>query len=411
MMASEETDFRLPESLVKKVVPVAGLVGMAAIVAGLALGLAGAVSMEHLALAYLHNLWFFVTICLGGLFFVLVHHVVGAKWSIVVRRLGEVVIGNFPLLGLLAIPIVVVTLLGDGSFFRWADPAKVAENELVQAKRAYLNPTFFAIRAVVYFGVWTLIAFYFIRGSCRQDEQGHDEARALRMRQVAAPCLIVFGFTLTFASIDFIMSLEPEWFSTIFGVYIFGGSALAFFCSLAIVSMWLEKRRLLPITTEHFHDIGKYMFGFIVFWSYIAFSQFMLIWYANIPEETAWFLHRSSGFWEGMAIALIIGHFVLPFLGLVSRHIKRRRATLLFWAVWILAIHWIDLYWLVMPSMHGGAHEHVVQTAVPFHPVDFLFLLGFGSLFLAGLFFRAGSRSLVPVKDPRLEESLAFKNF
>ncbi len=411
--AGQERNWRLPDGLAQKVVPLAGIVGIGGIVASLGLALAGMVEMERLAHAYLLGFWYFLTICFGALFFVLIHHVVGAKWSIVVRRVAEVITGNFALMGLLAIPIVAVTVMGDSSFFRWADADEVAHNELLQTKQAYLNSTFFAIRVVIYFAIWILLAGYFSRAS-RAEDQAHDSKRAYRLRQVGAPGLILFGFSLTFAAFDFVMSLEPAWFSTIFGVYNFGAGALAFFCVLALFCLWLEKRGSLPITVEHYHDIGKFMFGFTVFWSYIAFSQYMLIWYANIPEETGFFIHRQAGTWGVMGIVLIFGHFAIPFFGLMSRHIKRRRPLLGFWAVWILVMHFIDLYWFIMPAMHGGAHhraEHPVMTGIPFHAVDFLCWIGFAGLFVAGIFRRAGTGNLVPVNDPRLEESLAFKNF
>lgn len=416
MSASEtpvQGEFRLPEGLATKIVPVAGLIGLVGVVGTLVMGLVGAADMERAAHAYLLNFWYFLTICFGGMFFVLVHYIVGARWSVVVRRIGEIVIGNFPLMALLAIPIVVVTLLGDSSFFRWADPHEADHNELVAAKQAYLNGGFFAIRVAIYFAVWTGLALLYGRASRRQDE-GHDPAKHYRLRQIAAPGMIAFAVSLTFASFDFVMSLEPEWFSTIFGVYNFGAGALAFFCVLALFCLWLEKRGSLPITVEHYHDIGKFMFGFTVFWSYIAFSQYMLIWYANIPEETGFFIHRQAGTWGVMGIVLIFGHFAIPFFGLMSRHIKRRRPLLGFWAVWILVMHFIDLYWFIMPAMHGGAHhraEHPVMTGIPFHAVDFLCWIGFAGLFVAGIFRRAGTGNLVPVNDPRLEESLAFKNF
>ncbi len=417
MSASEtpvQGEFRLPEGLATKIVPVAGLIGLVGVVGTLVMGLVGAADMERAAHAYLLNFWYFLTICFGGMFFVLVHYIVGARWSVVVRRIGEIVIGNFPLMALLAIPIVVVTLLGDSSFFRWADPHEADHNELVAAKQAYLNGGFFAIRVAIYFAVWTGLALLYGRASRRQDE-GHDPAKHYRLRQIAAPGMIAFAVSLTFASFDFVMSLEPEWFSTIFGVYVFGGGSLAFFSFLAIASVWLEKRGCLPTTVEHYHDIGKFMFGFVVFWSYISFSQYMLIWYANIPEETGWYLHRQSGVWLYLAVALIFGHFVIPFLGLVSRHIKRRRPTLVFWACWLLVMHWIDLYWVIMPSMNGGAHhagEHPPLQSLPFQPIDFLAFVGFAGLFIAGLFWRAGSaKSLVPMKDPHLPDSLAFKNY
>jgi hypothetical protein len=201
------------------------------------------------------------------------------------------------------------------------------------------------------------------------------------------------------------MSLEPHWFSTIFGVYYFSGSALVLFAALIITSYFTQRSGWLTgvISTEHYHDLGKLMFAFVVFWAYIAFSQYMLIWYANMPEETQWFLRRQTGQWTALSWFMLIGHFIVPFLALISRIPKRRKEPLVGAAVWILIIHWVDMYYLVMP--------HTSDGVVPFHVIDLTCFLAVGGLFVAAFAMRFRRRSLLAQGDPRLAESLAFENF
>jgi hypothetical protein len=203
-----------------------------------------------------------------------------------------------------------------------------------------------------------------------------------------------------------LMSLDPRWFSTIFGVYYFAGSALGFFALLPIVVYVTQRTGRLRafISTEHYHDLGKFAFAFTVFWAYIAFSQFMLIWYANIPEETEWFLKRTTGQWTGMSWMLLVGHFILPFLMLISRVPKRRGGLLVLPAVWILAMHWMDIYWLSMPELPHGA-----PGVIPFSILDVTCLVGIGGILMGATLLRVRGVSLMPRRDPRLAESLQFE--
>jgi hypothetical protein len=294
-------------------------------------------------------------------------------------------------------------ILGKPILYVWADQAAVHADHVLAHKAAYLNPTFFAIRLVFYFGFWTLLTRYFFKSSVKQDRSGGDEIVA-SMHRVAAPAMIVFALTLTFCAIDLLMSLDPKWFSTIFGVYYFASAVLGINSTLALTVMWLQKQGRLvnAITTEHFHDIGKMMFAFTIFWAYVAFSQFLLIWYANVPEETLWFKERFAHSWGNYSWCLLFGHFVIPFFGLLSRHIKRNRKTLAFWAIWILAMIYLDMYWLVMPTMR--------TEEVPWNLMDLTCWLGVLGIFIAGVARRAKTIDLLPIRDPRLAKSLAFEN-
>ncbi len=398
-----DPDLQLDEKDARRAFAVCSVVGAVGLAASTAIGLGIDDGGARLLHSYLVAFMWALSIGLGALWWVLLQHLVNAKWSTAIRRIGELLAANMPLMGILALPIVIPTLLGSSTLYLWADAERMHADHVLHHKVPYLNTTFFAIRCVIYFGVWVVLSRFFYTRSLAQDQSGGERISG-KLRSVAAPGMIGLALTLTFAAIDFLMSLDPMWFSTIFGVYYFAGCVLAVHATLALVLMWIQRqgRMLRVVTVDHYHDIGKMMFAFIVFWAYIAFSQFMLIWYANIPEETAWYRERVIGAWAPVAWGLVICHFVLPFLGLLSRHVKRNRKALAFWAVWILIVHYVDLYWLVMP--HLNPHHPVP------HVLDLTCLAGVAGVFLAGAAHRARARSLVPIRDPRLAESLAFEN-
>jgi hypothetical protein len=375
---------------------VVGLVGLGAAVLQAALTENG---LERFFHAYLVNFCYFLSLALGALFFVMLQHVTRSGWSVVLRRLAEGMAATLPVLAVLVIPV----LIGMHDLYHWTHADALAEDPLLRWKRPYLNPPFFIIRVVVYFVVWAVLARFFLTTSARQDRTG-DVRLTLRMQAVSAPGLVLFAVTVTFAAFDLIMSLDPHWYSTIFGVYYFSGSVVGFFALLALVVYLVQRSGRLAhaITIEHYHDLGKLIFAFIVFWAYIAFSQYLLIWYANIPEETRWYQYRQSGGWVAVSIALLFGHFVVPFLALISRHAKRRKGLLAAAAVWILLVHWLDVYQLVMPD------------ADPLHVVpSFMALtcfIGIGGLCVAAAVFTLQKHALLPERDPRLRESMSFEN-
>ena len=342
---------------------------------------------------------FFLSLGLGALFFVLIHFATKAGWGVVVRRLAENLSATLPVFLLLGIPI----LFGMEELFHWSHADAMEHDEVLRGKQGYLNVSFFTVRAVIYFACWSAIGLWYLRSSRQQDRTG-DEALTRRMTALSGPAIAIFALTLTFASFDWIMSLDPHWYSTIFGVYFFAGSLVGGFASMIVLAAALVRAGYLRdiVTREHFHDLGKLLFAFTVFWAYIGFSQFFLIWYANIPEETIWYLDRLEGSWKPLTILLAVGHFGVPFFFLMSRHIKRRLPLVVLGAVWMLAVHLLDIYWMVMPVKHP---EGVHLTAL-----DATTLLSVGSVFLAVLGWNMRGRPLVPIKDPRLTESLNFEN-
>ncbi len=371
-------------------------VGLVGLVASLVLASA---QPQHFYAAWLVAYLYFLSIALGSLFFTLVVFVCRAGWSVVLRRVAENGMATLPLFAVLFIPIWI----GRHELFVWTDPAAVAESPLLQGKSPYLNEGFFLLRALFYFAAWSGLAVYFSRSSQRQDAS-RDERITRRLQAIAAPGLVLFALTVTFAAVDWLMSIEPEWYSTMIGVYYFTGAVLANFAFLIIAITAIQARGPLRgvVTVEHVHDLGKLLFGFTVFWAYIAFSQYFLIWYANIPEETVYYIHRSHGSWATIGKVLIFGHFVVPFFFLISRTIKRAVPLLVGAALWLLAMHYMDLYWCVMPvfSEHG-AH---------FGALDVTAMLAVGGFFLAMFGWTASRRALVPLGDPRLAESLSFEN-
>jgi hypothetical protein len=344
-----------------------------------------------------------LTVGIGALWWLTLQHLVSAKWSIVLRRIAELFATNAPLLGLLALPVVATLLTHNPVLYEWADHDAVHKDHLLHHKSPYLNPTFFAIRFVIYFGFWTLLSRYFLKNSLGQDNSGKPELVG-NMRRTAGPAMIAIALTLTFCAIDFFMSLQARWYSTMFGVYFFASCVLAIHSTFVLTMAWLQSkgRMTKSLTVEHYHDVGKMMFAFTVFWAYVGFSQFMLIWYANIPEETFWFKQRFAGGWGTMSWVLLFGHFVIPFFGLLSRQVKRHKKALTFWAVWVLCMVYADMYWLVMPAFSPDGPE--------FGLIDLCCLIGMIGLFIAGAANRARSVNLLPTKDPRLEKSLAFEN-
>jgi hypothetical protein len=281
---------------------------------------------------------------------------------------------------------------------------------LTLKKRSWLNPEFFVVRWIAYFVIWGFLGWYFWKNSVKQDGSG-DPLLTRKMEKLAAPAAFVFGLTLTFASWDLLMSLNPHWFSTIFGVYYFAGSVIATMATLILLVVGLQKAGVLTkeINVEHRHDLGKLMFAFTFFWGYIAFSQYMLLWYASLPETTGWLSDRGATTvteqltpWCTVAIVLLFGHFLIPFPCLLSRHVKRHPLALPFFACWMLVMHAVDMWWIVMPEL--GPEKIAIG------PIEFGLMAFVVGSFFAGVFHRLTKQSLVPTHDPRVSESLAFQN-
>lgn len=344
--------------------------------------------------SYLVSFTFFSSLALGSLFFVMLQHVTRSEWSVVLRRIPEAISSNLWIWALFLIPV----LLGMHSLFHWTHEDAVAHDPVLEGKVPYLNVPFYIVRQVIYFGLWSFLGYRLYNNSVKMDETGDWGLQTL-LRRTSGPGLFFFAITFAFASFDWLMALDPHWYSTIFGVYYFAMSFQGLFAFFILLVFFLWNRGILTDTIQesHIYDLSVQMFGFTVFYAYIAFSQFLLIYYASIPEETVWYLHRFEGGYEYMAWILLFGRFVIPFVVLLNKNAKTNYTVVSSISILILVTHFIELYWIAMPVLHHGVHLNWL---------DLTTFLGLGGIFF-GLFFRRfKQKKMVPVNDPKLEKSL-----
>jgi hypothetical protein len=349
---------------------------------------------------YLVGYMYWLGIALGSIGWLCAFHAAKARWVVVVRRLLEHMGASVAAFVVLFIPLAV----GMKQLYLWAAPPADLGHEVLahlEHQRPYLNRSFFLGRAAFYFVGWIAVSLLLRAWSMRQDETGAVDLTT-RQRTLGAPALLFHALLVTFASFDWMMSLHPEWGSTIFGLYVISGNVLAAMAMWILVVVVCDRVGLLAglIQPSHYHSLGKFLLAFVCFWAYMAFSQFMLIWFANLPEEIPWYLLRMKGSWGRVGVALIVGHFVLPFFVLLSQNLKRQPVRLAVVAVWILAIHYLDLYWLVIPRFSA-------TSAAP-HWSDITAWVGVGGFGLAFAVWLARGRALVPSRDPYLGESMRY---
>ncbi|MBY0112183.1 MAG: hypothetical protein K2Y21_05135 [Phycisphaerales bacterium] len=384
-----------------------GVAGVAATVGAAFTGAGKLHAMASFQLAAMGAL----AICLGGMFFTLVMHLTAAGWSVTLRRIMEQMAALAPVMLIIAAIVPVTDLLvTKGLLYTWMNPS-YETNYLLGKKAGFLNPGFFLIRLGVYFLAWTLISVRLKSLSIAQDRSG-DKWLTNKARFTSAWGMLVFALTTAFASFDLLMSMDFRFFSTMWGVYFFAGAAFSSAATIALVASSLLRAGRLQglVTSEHFHDLGKLMFSFTVFWSYIAFSQYFLIWYSNIPEETIWFTARKSNGWESVFYLLCFGHFIAPFLVLVFRDVKRSPNALILVGLWMLFIHFVDMFFIVRPMVttRPGAEALTPFTNIWVDVAAVLGLLGVLGFALTRLL---GTAALVPIRDPRLPEALEHKNY
>ena len=374
------------------------VLGVVAVIA-LVLCLVGAfVSPHQFSYSWLFAFGFFFTLCAGCFFWTIVHHATDAEWSVVVRRQLENIAVLLTVLAVLFVPILLLR----HHLYSWMDIPRGVEAAL-DSKRAYLNSQFFVLRAVVFLGFFLLAALALRRFSVLQDKDGNPRF-TIDMRKVSFISLPMFALCLTFGAFDWLMSLNYRWFSTMFGVYIFAGTAGSSMALLVLVITALRHAGYLKevVTVEHYHIMGKWMLAFCIFWAYIGFGQYMLIWYANIPEETQFFITRNTQSWWAMSMLLVVGRFFIPFPILLMQSIKKHPHQLSILAVWMLFMQMLDIYIIVLPALHG--------TGVHLSIWDLISLIAIGAT-LGFVYLRIVARtSLFPVRDPRLIESLNLVN-
>lgn len=340
---------------------------------------------------------FLLSIGLLSLFLIALEYIAGAIWSVVFRRITEFLSALIFIVPVFALPF----LLNIHSVFNWTHAETVAKDAILIHKSPYLNTTFFFIRFAAVFIIWWL--FYFVlTGNSKKQDSTFNQTLTKRNASFGAVFMPIFAITITIASIDWLMSLEPKWFSTIFGVYFFSGSLLAAIAATTFAAVRLDENNLfgIKIKGDHYYSLGALLFAFTNFWGYIAFSQFMLIWYANLPEETFWFISRWEGNWKFITLGLIVFRFIVPYILILSQPSKKDPKRLKLAAIWILFTHYYDIYWLVMPNYsRSGIAFSWYELGYP--------LLCLGVMILT-FTFKAKNTNLLPVGDPKLKQSIDF---
>lgn len=376
-------------------------------VAGAAVCAVGAfLSPAQFFRSYLVAYLYWMGVALGCLGVGLLHNLTGGAWGRVIRAFLEAGMRTLPLVALFFVPIAI----GAGHLYEWTHTDVVAADELLRHKSAYLNLPAMLIRAALYFAIW--IGFAVL--STRLSERAHSAsgvgaaAAARRLKLSSAPGILLYVLTMTFASIDWAMSLDPHWFSTIYGVIFIVGQALSGFALAIVLLAALRDDEPLAgaVTQDHFHDLGNLLFAFVLLWAYVSLSQLLIIWSANLPEEVPWYIRRFHGGWQYVGLALVAFHFVLPFFILLSRIAKRRSVILARVAVAILVMRYVDLYWMVGPELYSsaGSPDHGASPSrFHFHWLDVAAFAAIGGLWLALYMRHLRARPLLAAHEPETE--------
>jgi hypothetical protein len=336
--------------------------------------------------AYL--LW--LGVALGCTSLLMLHHLVGGNWGFVIRRPLESGARTFPLLLVLGIPFII----GLSPSHAWARPEALNFDTLPSFQRVYLGSTFFYIRTAIYFAAWIILGYVLNKWSFEQDSTTEPARVGIRLQALSAPGLIIYGLTITYASVDWVMSLQAGWSSTIFGMMFMVALALSGMAFVIIVLMLISDREPLSkvVSPSHFHDLGTLLFAFVMLWAYLTLSQYLIIWYGNLQEEIPWYMSRSKGGWAAFAVFLILFHFAIPFVLLLSRDVKRRKQLLAKVALALIFMTWVDLYWLVMPVFD--------KTGPRLHWMDLLAPVGVGGIWIAAFVWQLKGKPLLPLNDP-----------
>jgi hypothetical protein len=391
--------FNPPAAAIDKLQSTALMVG----IAGLVVCTLGAfLSLDYFFRSWLVGWVYFVGIAAGSLAIMMLHHLTRGAWGLVIRRVLEASARTLPFLLILALPL----LFGMRQLYLWARPEVMAYDAVLRAKAPYLNVTLFTFRLLIYFAIWSGLAYTLSRWSWRQDE-GTDASLTRRMQLFSGPGLAAYCLAVTFASVDWLMSTEPHWFSTIYGIYLMGSQALTALAFLILFALWLSRREPMDrvIGPGHFHDWGKLFLAFTMLWAYFNFSQFLIIWSGNLPEEIVWYLHRTRNGWGFVALLLVIFHFALPFALLLSRDLKRNANRLVGVALLMLVMRLVDLFWQVEPSFVG---ETGTQNPL-FYWMYLAAPAAVGGLWTWSFLRELKRRPLVPIHDPYLAEAIAHE--
>jgi hypothetical protein len=351
-----------------------------------------AIHPEQFFRSYLLAFVFWIGFPLGSMAILMMHHLTGGEWGLPIRRPLEAATRTFPLMFILFLPLI----FGLKRLFPWAQPGGLGDDPVLKFKRMYLSLNFFMVRALIYFMIWFILSHFLNKWSEEQDRTGNP-ATAKWLEGMSGPGLILYGLTLTYAMVDWVMSLQPHWFSTILGMIFMMVGALGAMSLVIVVARALSKYEPMAhiVTADQFNDLGNLLLAFVMLWAYLSFSQFLIIWSGNLPKEISWYLVRANGQWAALAVFLIIFHFAIPFLLLLQRNLKRRIHTLAIIGGALIAISLVDVYWLVAPAFEPDGPR--------VHPLDLTLLVAIGGLWVATFAWQLSRRPLVPLHDPRLE--------
>lgn len=354
--------------------------------------------------AYLLGFMDWLGVALGSMAIIMIRHLTGGGWGVVIRRLQGAAMRTLPALTVLFIPLLIPVF--QGRMYPWAMPLSSITDDHIREhlikhsfiKGAYLNPHGFLIRAIIYFAIWNVISFLLSKWS-QEGDSPTTRDNTQRFKAVSGPGLILYGFTITFATIDWVMSLDPSWISTIFGLIILIGEMLSAICFAVIVERILYNYKPMSemLKPDFVHDHGKWMLAFIMVWAYFSFSQWLIIWAGNLPEEITFYIHRLNGGWGWIGLFLVLFHFVVPFAILLSRPFKRNIRKLVWLAVWLMFMRWVDLLWIIEPNF---------STTLRITVADIVVSIAIGCLWMAFFFRNLGSLPLLPIYDPSAEEVL-----
>lgn len=344
--------------------------------------------------SYLIGYLYWLGPTLGCLGLLMLHYLVGGGWSFIIRRQLEAAAKVLPVMALLFIPV----LLGMSYLFPWTHVDELAAHPIIEHKSPYLNIPFFIVRAIGYFAIWGTLVFFLSRWSTRQDDTGNPGILE-KLKWISGPGIVVLALTTNFASVDWIMSLEPEWFSTIYGLLFLVSGGLSALAIIVLTTRRLSNEKPLVglLAPKYFHNYGNLILAFVMLWAYMSFSQFLIIWSANLPEEVSWYVHRTGHGWQVLAIALVIFHFALPFLILLNRQSKRVASNLAKIAVWIVVVRFFDLFWWTKPAFS--------PEGFAIHWMDLVAPVAIGGIWVAVFAWQLKAHPLMPLHDPRLEEA------
>ncbi len=405
------------------------MVGLAALAVAVFLGVSVHDNMQTFLFGYLIAWCCLFGIAAGSLYFLMIHHAFRVYWSVVIRKLVEALACNMVVVALLSVPI----LFGLHELYIWNHLAYMHSDPLLARKLSFLNEPFFLVRVFIYFVALTGMAFYLRSKSMEQDQTGSIKPLQAMYKNSRWGMVMMF-WIINFVGIDFIMSLDPKWYSYLMGGYFFAAVMVMAMAAIPLFTIWLQDNGRLEhaITTEHYHDMGKWLYAWTIIWGYFAFCQYMLTWYGNLPWETSFYVARMLGPWWIVTLALLFVHLIIPGFGLVSKHVKRNRSLLTFWCVWMLVAEWLDFYWLIAPTLWINNREAKTGYISPHDPyklmgpahgivwlplrataieIDILCVVGLGGIFVASALYFLRDRALMPLKDPKLAASLAFENY